>query len=81
MPVPFMKCSSNLLKLKCGTCSWIHQNYLSETIFVAACEESKPRLQFYVYCKTCQDVQPGKLRVCCAECKQGTLVLTKVCNV
>ena len=43
--------------------------------------EPKPRLQFYVYCKTCQDVQPGKLRVCCAECKQGTLVLTEVCNI
>ena len=40
--------------------------------------EEKPRLQFYVYCKTCFDVQPGKLRVCCADCKQGTLVLRKV---
>ncbi|XP_062912486.1 E3 ubiquitin-protein ligase parkin isoform X2 [Mobula hypostoma] len=32
--------------------------------------------RFYVYCKTvCKAVQPGKLRVRCNTCKQGTLTL------
>ncbi|XP_069792248.1 E3 ubiquitin-protein ligase parkin [Narcine bancroftii] len=32
---------------------------------------------FYVYCKTvCKAVQPGKLRVRCSTCQQGTLTLT-----
>ncbi|XP_067900709.1 E3 ubiquitin-protein ligase parkin isoform X2 [Heterodontus francisci] len=33
---------------------------------------------FYVYCKTmCKGVQPGKLRVRCSTCQQGTLTLTR----
>ncbi|XP_061327398.1 E3 ubiquitin-protein ligase parkin isoform X3 [Pezoporus flaviventris] len=33
---------------------------------------------FYVFCKSiCQSVKPGKLRVRCSECKQGTLTLTR----
>uniref|UniRef100_UPI00398EA32F E3 ubiquitin-protein ligase parkin isoform X2 n=1 Tax=Pristiophorus japonicus TaxID=55135 RepID=UPI00398EA32F len=33
---------------------------------------------FYVYCKTvCKAVQPGKLRVRCGTCQQGTLTLTR----
>ncbi|XP_067416909.1 E3 ubiquitin-protein ligase parkin isoform X4 [Emydura macquarii macquarii] len=33
---------------------------------------------FYVFCKSfCQAVKPGKLRVRCSTCKQGTLTLTR----
>ncbi|XP_069708301.1 E3 ubiquitin-protein ligase parkin isoform X2 [Phaenicophaeus curvirostris] len=33
---------------------------------------------FYVFCKSfCQGVKPGKLRVCCSVCKEGTLTLER----
>uniref|UniRef100_A0A3Q3SZL2 E3 ubiquitin-protein ligase parkin n=1 Tax=Mastacembelus armatus TaxID=205130 RepID=A0A3Q3SZL2_9TELE len=32
---------------------------------------------FFVYCKTCRSVQPGKLRVRCRCCKQTTLTLSR----
>ncbi|KAK3098498.1 hypothetical protein FSP39_020070, partial [Pinctada imbricata] len=30
---------------------------------------------YFVYCKKCQSLQPGKLRVICSHCKQGNIVL------
>ncbi|XP_035256471.1 E3 ubiquitin-protein ligase parkin isoform X2 [Anguilla anguilla] len=42
--------------------------------------ETEPRSQssFYVFCKTvCRAIQPGKLRVRCRTCKQGTLTLSR----
>ncbi|GAA6110423.1 E3 ubiquitin-protein ligase parkin isoform X6 [Tachysurus ichikawai] len=40
--------------------------------------ETKPHSSFYVFCKTvCKSVQPGKLRVRCRTCKQGTLTLSR----
>ncbi|XP_053357343.1 E3 ubiquitin-protein ligase parkin isoform X2 [Clarias gariepinus] len=40
--------------------------------------EPKPHSTFYVFCKTlCKSVQPGKLRVRCRKCKQGTLTLSR----
>ncbi|KAJ8418407.1 hypothetical protein AAFF_G00141160 [Aldrovandia affinis] len=40
--------------------------------------ESRPRSSFYVFCKTvCRAIQPGKLRVRCRTCKQGTLTLSR----
>ncbi|KAI0210323.1 E3 ubiquitin-protein ligase parkin [Lamellibrachia satsuma] len=34
------------------------------------------RVRFHVYCtRVCHDVQPGKLRVRCTKCKQGTLTV------
>ncbi|KAM9364447.1 E3 ubiquitin-protein ligase parkin [Pholidichthys leucotaenia] len=32
---------------------------------------------FFVYCKSCSSVQPGKLRVRCKNCKQTTLMLSR----
>ncbi|KAI3363553.1 hypothetical protein L3Q82_012176, partial [Scortum barcoo] len=32
---------------------------------------------FFVYCKRCRSVQPGKLRVRCCSCKQTTLTLSR----
>ncbi|XP_076599714.1 E3 ubiquitin-protein ligase parkin isoform X1 [Chaetodon auriga] len=32
---------------------------------------------FFVYCKTCRSVQPGKLRVRCRSCRQTTLTLSR----
>nr|XP_020477958.1 E3 ubiquitin-protein ligase parkin isoform X1 [Monopterus albus] len=32
---------------------------------------------FFVYCKSCRSVQPGKLRVRCRSCKQMTLTLSR----
>ncbi|XP_018544269.1 E3 ubiquitin-protein ligase parkin isoform X2 [Lates calcarifer] len=32
---------------------------------------------FFVYCKSCRSVQPGKLRVRCQSCKQTTLTLSR----
>ncbi|XP_066552573.1 E3 ubiquitin-protein ligase parkin isoform X3 [Amia ocellicauda] len=40
--------------------------------------DRRPRSSFYVFCKTvCKAVQPGKLRVRCHKCKQGTLTLSR----
>ncbi|XP_026858319.2 E3 ubiquitin-protein ligase parkin isoform X1 [Electrophorus electricus] len=40
--------------------------------------ELKPHSSFYVFCKTvCRAIQPGKLRVRCIACKQGTLTLSR----
>ncbi|XP_067845336.1 E3 ubiquitin-protein ligase parkin [Heptranchias perlo] len=39
---------------------------------------SRCNSSFYIYCKTvCKAVQPGKLRVRCSTCQQGTLTLTR----
>uniref|UniRef100_A0A8C7SQU9 Parkin RBR E3 ubiquitin protein ligase n=1 Tax=Oncorhynchus mykiss TaxID=8022 RepID=A0A8C7SQU9_ONCMY len=38
----------------------------------------RPHSSFYVYCKSvCRAIQPGKLRVRCRACKQGTLTLSR----
>ncbi|KAK3748802.1 hypothetical protein QZH41_016024, partial [Actinostola sp. cb2023] len=34
-------------------------------------------VHYYVYCRQCKSVQPGKLRVRCSTCKEGTLVLNQ----
>ncbi|XP_007247456.3 E3 ubiquitin-protein ligase parkin isoform X1 [Astyanax mexicanus] len=40
--------------------------------------EPKAHSSFYVFCKSvCKAVQPGKLRVRCRTCKQGTLTLSR----
>ncbi|TRY54229.1 hypothetical protein DNTS_011429, partial [Danionella cerebrum] len=40
--------------------------------------ECQDRNSFYVFCKTiCKRIQPGKLRVRCRDCKQGTLTLSR----
>ncbi|XP_038659451.1 E3 ubiquitin-protein ligase parkin isoform X2 [Scyliorhinus canicula] len=39
---------------------------------------SRTYSRFYVYCKAvCKEIQPGKLRVRCSTCQQGTLTLTR----
>uniref|UniRef100_A0A674MEW2 E3 ubiquitin-protein ligase parkin n=1 Tax=Takifugu rubripes TaxID=31033 RepID=A0A674MEW2_TAKRU len=37
----------------------------------------RPRSTFFVYCKSCKLVQPGKLRVRCRSCRQATLTLSR----
>ncbi|XP_075329381.1 E3 ubiquitin-protein ligase parkin isoform X2 [Odontesthes bonariensis] len=32
---------------------------------------------FFVFCKSCESVQPGKLRVCCRRCRQTTMTLSR----
>ncbi|XP_062386462.1 E3 ubiquitin-protein ligase parkin-like [Sardina pilchardus] len=40
--------------------------------------EPKPHSSFFVFCKSvCKAIQPGKLRVRCKACKQGTLTLSR----
>ncbi|KAI1894450.1 hypothetical protein AGOR_G00115940 [Albula goreensis] len=40
--------------------------------------EPRSHSSFYVFCKTvCRAIQPGKLRVRCRTCKQGTLTLNR----
>lgn len=34
--------------------------------------------QYFVYCKTCKLVTPGKLRVRCSTCREGAMVLQQV---
>ncbi|XP_020622869.1 E3 ubiquitin-protein ligase parkin-like [Orbicella faveolata] len=41
----------------------------------AAAASPQRQAQYYVYCKTCKTVTPGKLRVCCSICKEGAIVL------
>jgi len=40
-----------------------------------AASASQRRAQYFVYCKTCKDITPGKLRVCCSRCNEGAMVL------
>ncbi|KAK3574013.1 hypothetical protein QTP86_034352 [Hemibagrus guttatus] len=50
----------------------------SRTVVRCAVAEPKPHSTFFVFCKTvCKSVQPGKLRVRCRTCKQGTLTLSR----
>lgn len=61
----------------------IQERTLSQTVlmlmFMVGSTEPKPHSTFYVFCKTvCKSVQPGKLRVRCRTCKQGTLTLSRV---
>ncbi|XP_045898160.1 E3 ubiquitin-protein ligase parkin-like, partial [Micropterus dolomieu] len=37
----------------------------------------RTRSTFFVYCKSCRSVQPGKLRVRCRSCRQTTLTLSR----
>ncbi|CAK6983767.1 LOW QUALITY PROTEIN: E3 ubiquitin-protein ligase parkin [Scomber scombrus] len=37
----------------------------------------RPCSTFFVFCKNCRSVQPGKLRVRCRSCKQTTLTLSR----
>ncbi|XP_070568056.1 E3 ubiquitin-protein ligase parkin-like [Ptychodera flava] len=43
------------------------------TSIVSSISDHKPH--FYVYCKTCQGIRTGKLRVCCRLCKLDTLIV------
>ncbi|XP_062595402.1 uncharacterized protein LOC134256742, partial [Saccostrea cucullata] len=43
-----------------------------------ATAESAHPYQFYVYCKKCTALQPGKLRVVCGKCLQGNIILHQV---
>uniref|UniRef100_A0A3B3DZT6 E3 ubiquitin-protein ligase parkin n=1 Tax=Oryzias melastigma TaxID=30732 RepID=A0A3B3DZT6_ORYME len=37
----------------------------------------RSRSSFFVYCKSCRSIQPGKLRVRCRSCKQTALTLSR----
>ncbi|XP_028279605.1 E3 ubiquitin-protein ligase parkin isoform X2 [Parambassis ranga] len=37
----------------------------------------RPCSTFFVYCKSCKSIQPGKLRVRCRSCRQTTLTLSR----
>uniref|UniRef100_A0A3Q1KDD9 E3 ubiquitin-protein ligase parkin n=1 Tax=Anabas testudineus TaxID=64144 RepID=A0A3Q1KDD9_ANATE len=43
----------------------------------AGCSCVRNCSNFFVYCKNCSSVQPGKLRVRCRSCKQTTLTLNR----
>lgn len=45
---------------------------------VPVCTGVRTRSTFFVYCKSCSSVQPGKLRVRCRSCRQTTLTLSRV---
>ena len=46
--------------------------------FVHSAASPRRKAQYYVYCKTCKSVTPGKLRVRCSVCKEGAIVLQQV---
>lgn len=49
-------------------------------MFLFVLTGTKGHSSFYVFCKpVCKAIQPGKLRVRCRDCKQGTLTLSRVC--
>lgn len=37
----------------------------------------RSRITFYVFCKSCKAVRPGKLRVRCQSCRQNTLTVSR----
>ncbi|XP_078375582.1 E3 ubiquitin-protein ligase parkin-like [Oculina patagonica] len=47
----------------------------SEEASPAAGASAQRQAQYFVYCKTCKLVTPGKLRVRCSACKEGAMVL------
>lgn len=63
------KCASQVLLLPVSICS------LTVNIL---CIGVHTRSTFFVYCKSCRLVQPGKLRVRCRSCRQSTLTLSRV---
>ncbi|XP_067367666.1 E3 ubiquitin-protein ligase parkin isoform X1 [Channa argus] len=48
-----------------------------ENIQAPAVKGVRTHSTFFVYCKSCSSVQPGKLRVRCRSCKQTTLTLSR----
>lgn len=55
------------------------ENCMVFMMFMVVFTEAKAHSSFYVFCKTvCKAIQPGKLRVRCRDCKQGTLTLSRV---
>ncbi|XP_073338670.1 E3 ubiquitin-protein ligase parkin-like [Pagrus major] len=48
-----------------------------EEVHAASLQGVRTRSTFFVYCKSCRSVQPGKLRVCCRSCRQTTLTLSR----
>lgn len=54
-------------------------HYCFFMMFLVVLTETKGHSSFYVFCKAvCKAIQPGKLRVRCRDCKQGTLTLSRV---
>lgn len=57
----------------------IHQKWLFTVCLLFLLTGAASYNSFYVFCKDfCQAVKPGKLRVRCSVCKQGTLTLARV---
>ena len=46
--------------------------------YISASANQPRRASYFVYCKTCKDITPGKLRVCCSRCHEGAMVLYQV---
>ncbi|XP_036979070.1 E3 ubiquitin-protein ligase parkin [Acanthopagrus latus] len=49
----------------------------TEEVHAASVKGVRTRSTFFVYCKSCSSVQPGKLRVRCRSCRQTTLTLSR----
>lgn len=57
----------------------IHQKWLFPVCLFFLLTGAASYNSFYVFCKNfCKAVKPGKLRVRCSVCKQGTLTLARV---
>ena len=48
------------------------------TVLCALCTGVRTCSTFFVYCRCCGSIQPGKLRVCCRRCRETTLTLSRV---
>ena len=40
-------------------------------------EETRIKANFFVFCGECGDLRPGKLRVRCSKCKEGSIVIVR----
>nr|KAI8759102.1 E3 ubiquitin-protein ligase parkin-like [Biomphalaria glabrata] len=48
---------------------------------LSACTNIRNFSRFLVYCKLCESVQPGKLRLCCKQCGSGAFLVDRgPCN-
>ena len=68
----------SLVHLYVITFSISFYNYHLCFFLVHSAASPQRKAQYYVYCKTCKSVTPGKLRVRCSLCREGAMVLHQV---
>lgn len=78
-PYIVIRSSRNSSSVSVGIITVFCINYYYYCYYFEA-SASQRQAQYFVYCRTCKDITPGKLRVCCSSCNEGAMVLYQVIN-